>query len=460
MTKRIFHAICLVATTVFLASVVLFFGVLYYDFSNLQKEQLRIQTTLAAQGVSNEGKAYFQGLEMDRYRITWISPEGEVWYDSKSDSSEMLPHIEREEVVQALEQGMGESVRYSDTLLERSFYCAKRLEDGSIVRLSVAQRTVFTLLLRMVPAICMIFLITLALSLLLAHRLSKKIVEPLQKLNLDEPLCSEGYPELSPLLLRMDAQRKQIKAQHEELLKKHQDELLEKEKSEQMRREFTANVSHELKTPLHAISGCAELLAHGMVKAEDTEKFAGQIYQEAQRMSRLVEDILKLSRLDEGVEVAQYEMLDLHELAEKTVESLLPVANQMGVQLVVTGEDVQMEGAVQLLQGILYNLCDNAIKYNVQGGKVTVDVRAGHRSVKLTVSDSGIGIPREHQERIFERFYRVDKSHSKQIGGTGLGLSIVKHAVRLHQANLELMSEPNQGTVITITFPRGIQGNE
>jgi two-component system phosphate regulon sensor histidine kinase PhoR len=258
----------------------------------------------------------------------------------------------------------------------------------------------------------------------------------------------------------MDAQRKQIKAQHEELLKKHQDELLEKEKSEQMRREFTANVSHELKTPLHAISGCAELLAHGMVKAEDTEKFAGQIYQEAQRMSRLVEDILKLSRLDEGVEVAQYEMLDLHELAEKTVESLLPVANQMGVQLVVTGEDVQMEGAVQLLQGILYNLCDNAIKYNVQGGKVTVDVRAGHRSVKLTVSDSGIGIPREHQERIFERFYRVDKSHSKQIGGTGLGLSIVKHAVRLHQANLELMSEPNQGTVITITFPRGIQGNE
>ncbi len=550
MTKRIFRSICLVAIGVFIASAMLFLGVLYDYFSGVQQTQLGIQTRLAAQGVIHDGTGYFDGLDVGDYRITWIGQDGTVLYDSRSDSNDMENHLQREEVQEALTKGVGESTRYSNTLLERSLYCARRLPDGTVIRLSVAQNTPLMLFLSMIQPICIIFLIAVGLSLLLASRLSRKIVQPLNELNLDEPLSNDGYDELSPLLRRLSAQQQQIQQQcHELLLKQREFEVVttgmaegivllnragvvlsinpaarrlfgtdlscvgtdilsvnrsselqalllkaeegthaetilelcgghyqldaspiisdgevsgtvlllldvtEREKAEQIRREFTANVSHELKTPLHTISGCAELMANGIVKQEDLETFSNRIYTEAQRMIHLVEDIIKLSRLDEGLGDQKQEHVDLYVLAQEVVHSLQPVAEAAEVTIQLDGEPATLSGIPQLLHGILYNLCDNAIKYNRRGGQVKVSVKREAQTVRLCVADTGIGIPPEHQERIFERFYRVDKSHSKEIGGTGLGLSIVKHAARLHDAEIALQSEPGKGTAVTITFP-------
>lgn len=550
MTKRIFRSICLVAIGVFIASAALFLGVLYNYFSGVQQTQLNIQTRLAAQGVLHEGTGYFDGLDADDYRITWIGQDGTVLYDSRSDSDDMENHLQREEVKEALTEGVGESTRYSNTLLERSLYCARRLPDGTVIRLSVAQNTLLMLFLGMMQPICVIFLIAVGLSLLLASRLSRKIVQPLNELNLDEPLSNDGYDELSPLLRRLSAQQQQIQQQRHELALKQREfevvttgmaegivllnragivlsinpaarrlfgadpscvgtdilsvnrspelqalllkagkgtyaetilelcgghyqldaspilsdgevcgtvllllDVTEREKAEQIRREFTANVSHELKTPLHTISGCAELMANGIVKKEDLETFANRIYTEAQRMIHLVEDIIKLSRLDEGAGDQKRENVDLYMLAREVVHSLQPVAEAAEVTVQLDGEPAVLSGIPQLLHGILYNLCDNAIKYNRRGGLVEVSVKNEAQTVRLCVADTGIGIPPEHQERVFERFYRVDKSHSKEIGGTGLGLSIVKHAARLHDAAVTLQSEPGKGTAVTITFP-------
>lgn len=556
MTKRIFRSIWLVTISVFLASVVLFMGVLYNYFSGVQQSQLKMQTNLAARGAGQEGLSYFDGLDVGNYRITWIDTDGTVLFDSESDTADMENHLQREEVKEALHEGTGESTRYSDTLLKRSLYCAQRLPNGTVIRLSLAQNTLLMLFLGMIKPICLIFLLALGLSLLLASRLSKKIVNPLNELNLDEPLSNHGYDELSPLLRRLSAQQNQIRQQSEALLQKQQEfeavttgmtegivllnnkrvilsinpaarrlfgtdpscvgefilsvnrspelhELLlkagdgkyaervmdldggmyqldaspilsdgkvsgtvlllldvtEKEKAEQMRREFTANVSHELKTPLHTISGCAELMSNGMVKPEDMGKFSRQIYADAQRMIHLVEDIIKLSRLDEGACDMTRERVDLYALAGETVRSLMPVAHVSHVSITLEGQNAFLDAIPQLLQGIIYNLCDNAIKYNRKGGSVTVSVAKDAQFVRLTVADTGIGIPAEHQERIFERFYRVDKSHSKEIGGTGLGLSIVKHAARLHNASIELHSTPGKGTSITILFPAAPEKN-
>lgn len=550
MTKRIFRSIWLVTISVFLACVVLFMGVLYSYFSGLQHSQLRMQTSLAAQGAIHDGVNYFDGLDVGSYRITWIGTDGTVLYDSKSQSSEMENHLQREEVKEALQVGIGESTRYSKTLLQRSLYCAQRLPDGTVVRLSLSQNTLLTLFLGMIKPLFLIFVLALILSLLLASRLSKKIVNPLNELNLDNPLANDGYDELSPLLRRLRAQQNQIQQQTNALAQKQQEfeavttgmtegivllnnkrvilsinpaaqrlldtdascigsyilsvnrscklqELLaraddgtysetvmdldggkyqldaspilsdgtvsgtvllmldvtEKEKAEQMRREFTANVSHELKTPLHTISGCAELMSNGLVKPEDMGKFSRQIYTEAQRMIHLVEDIIRLSRLDEDSCGMKQENVDLYALAKETVASLTPVAEASGVTLTLNGSCAALNAIPQLVQGIIYNLCDNAIKYNHKGGRVSVSVTKDEQSVFLKVSDTGIGIPAEHQQRIFERFYRVDKSHSKEIGGTGLGLSIVKHAARIHDATIDLQSTPGEGTAITVIFP-------
>lgn len=550
MTKRIFRTIFIVAIGVFLASVVLFMTVLYDYFSSVQQNQLRMQIDLAAQGVAKEKMEYFDGLASKNYRITWIGADGGILYDSVSDSSGMENHLEREEVKQALAGGYGESARYSSTLTERYLYCAKRLPDGTVLRLSVAQNSLLVLTLGMLQPICIIFVIAIVLSAFLASRLSKNIVKPLNELNLDKPLSNDGYDELSPLLRRIAMQQHQIKRQKEELKRRqsefetvtgsmaegivllnqkgvilsinraaekllgtdslavgkdllsvnrspsltellHQAEsgkhaetvmelgtgayqldaspvlsggevigtvillldVTEKEKNEQMRREFSANVSHELKTPLHTISGCAELLSNGMVKTEDIAKFSTQIYTEAQRMIRLVEDIIKLSHLDEGAYDMKWEETDLTPLASQVVTALLPEAEKAGVQVTLQGETAVLYGIRQLLSSIVYNLCDNAIKYNRKGGSVSVMVKKEGTHVVLSVADTGIGIPPEHQERIFERFYRVDKSHSKEIGGTGLGLSIVKHAARLHGASIDLRSVVNGGTAITVKFP-------
>ena len=551
MTKRIFRTVFVVAISIFIASAVLFMTVLYDYFSGIQQNQLRMQIDLASQGVEDEGLDYLKNLNIKDYRVTWIGTDGKVLYDSISEADEMENHFEREEVKEALSEGYGASSRYSSTLTQRYLYGAKRLPDGTVIRLSVTQNSLLILTLGMLQPIMIIFVIAIILSAFLASRLSKKIVKPLNELNLDKPLDNNGYDELSPLLRRIDTQQKEISRQSEEL-KQRQNELevmtsamsegiillnnrgtvlsinkaaaklfgtdcfcigedivsinrslelaqllnkakngehservvelgcgqyqmmaspvisnnivsgivllildvTEKEKAEQLRREFTANVSHELKTPLHTISGSAELLANGMVKPEDIPIFLKRIYSETQRMIQLVEDIIRLSHLDEGAEDMKWDMVDLYAVAEETINSLADEAESNGIKFELYGETVLINGIRQLLQEIIYNLCDNAIKYNCRGGSVSVGVKNENEFAVLTITDTGIGIPAEHQERIFERFYRVDKSHSKEIGGTGLGLSIVKHAAKLHNAEIELHSIVNKGTEITIKFPK------
>lgn len=551
MTKRIFRTAFVVAISIFIASAVLFMTVLYDYFSGIQQNQLRMQIDLASQGVEDEGLDYLKNLKIKDYRVTWIGTDGKVLYDSISEADEMENHFEREEVKEALSEGYGASSRYSSTLTQRYLYGAKRLPDGTVIRLSVTQNSLLILTLGMLQPIMIIFVIAIILSAFLASRLSKKIVKPLNELNLDKPLDNNGYDELSPLLRRIDTQQKEISRQSEEL-KQRQNELevmtsamsegiillnnrgtvlsinkaaaklfgtdcfcigedivsinrslelaqllnkakngehservvelgcgqyqmmaspvisnnivsgivllildvTEKEKAEQLRREFTANVSHELKTPLHTISGSAELLANGMVKPEDIPIFLKRIYSEAQRMIQLVEDIIRLSHLDEGAEDMKWDMVDLYAVAEETINSLADEAESNGIKFELYGETVLINGIRQLLQEIIYNLCDNAIKYNCRGGSVSVGIKNENEFAVLTITDTGIGIPAEHQERIFERFYRVDKSHSKEIGGTGLGLSIVKHAAKLHNAEIELHSIVNKGTEITIKFPK------
>ncbi len=434
MTRRIFRTVFFVAISMFLASVVLFMTVLYDYFSVVRREELKVQTELAAQGVQLEGLLYLKDLGNLNCRITWIGADGNVLYDSMSYAEEMENHLEREEVREAMEKGYGTAARSSFTLAERYLYSAKRLEDGTVLRLSAAQDSLPALFFGMLRPLCLIFAAAVCLSFFLASRLAKKIVKPLNELDLDDPLGSGAYEELSPLLVRISWQR---------------EELLQTSK---FRREFTANVSHELKTPLHTISGSAELLAEGMVKPEDVPAFSRRIYGEAKRMIRLVEDILRLSHLDEGAGDMEWEWVDLYALAEEAAESFSSGAKAAGIAFLFSGEPAVVFGIRQLLQGIVYNLCDNAVKYNRPGGSVSLELREDPEGVFLVVADTGIGISAEHQERIFERFYRVDKSHSREIGGTGLGLSIVKHAVNLHRAKLELSSTPGRGTRIVVRF--------
>ena len=551
MTKRIFRAICLVALAVFLASVTLIMGILYDYFSRVQQDQLRIEAGLAARGVEENGAAYFDGLDTQSYRITWIGADGTVLFDSDSDASAMENHLEREEVKQAMASGFGHSARYSSTLMERLLYSAQRLEDGSVIRLAITQNSVLTIMLGLIQPVLLVSLVAVILALALASRVSKTVVRPLNELNLDEPLNNEGFDELSPLLRRIDSQQRQLKGQALEL-KQKKDEFLavtsnmseglvllnssgtilsinnaaltildadkssvgqdiltvnrslemqklleeakagqrsetklcltgreyqldaspivsggniggvalllfditERENAEQLRREFTANVSHELKTPLHSISGCAELMKNGMVKPEDTVRFAGQIYSEAQRLINLIEDIIRLSRLDEGAEDMQRERIDLYALSASVIDSLGNEAKENKITVELCGGPAFIWGVRQLVSGMIYNLLDNAIKYNKANGSVKLSVSNEGEFSLLNVSDTGIGIPPEHQSRVFERFYRVDKSHSKEVGGTGLGLSIVKHSAMVHNAKIDLQSTPGKGTSITVRFPK------
>ena len=553
MTKRIFRNILVVALCVFLASALLFMTVLYDYFSASLLRQLRAQLDLASQGVLHEGIGYFEDIQTDGFRMTWIGTDGKVLYDSASNVQDMENHFQREEVKEALAEGYGESIRNSSTLTQRYLYSAKRLSDGTVLRLSVTQNSLLVLMLGMLQPSCVIFAIAIILSIVLASRLSKNIVKPLNDLNLDEPLSSSGYEELRPLLRRIDTQQRQIRLQSNQLKQKQNEfetltcgmsegivlldskgflisinpaaenlllspnsatigenilslnsnpelaklleqasrgchgektmtlknrtyrvsanpvtegdqiygvvllllDITEKENAEHMRREFTANVSHELKTPLQTISGCAELLANGMVKSEDVPVFSKQIDTEARRMIQLVNDIIGLSHLDEGAEDMEWEEVDLFAICQKTAESLASEAQKAGVQIKLMGEPAVLWGIPQLLGSIVYNLCDNAIKYNRKNGTVCVSVKAEDSTVLLSVADTGIGIPPEDRERIFERFYRVDKSRSKEIGGTGLGLSIVKHAARLHGAQISVDSTLDQGTTVTVKFERG-----
>lgn len=551
MTKRIYKAICAAALGVFVVTMLLIMGVLYNYFSSVQQNQLRSETALAVRGAEGMGMAYFDGLNPSDYRVTWIAANGKVLYDSASDTEAMENHLQRQEIQDALATGYGESARYSPTMMKQYLYAAQKLSDGTVLRLSISHNSIFVLLVGMLQPICIVIAVAAALSFLLASRLSKRIVEPMNKLNLDEPLENEGYDELSPLLRRIYSQQQHLKEQKDTLTQK-QDELnaivshleegmilldnssrvitanqaalylldvknsnnvvgtellmlsrnmalqeavqealtgktvtrraelrgrilkihaaaigtpekmsgvavvlfdiTQSEQAEQRRREFTANVSHELKTPLQSISGYSELLMRGMAKPEDVQPFAGRIYGETQRLISLVEDIINLSRLDEGTGY-QWSNANLLEIAREVAVSLESCAADKQVKLTVEGVPVQLRGVPELLRGIAYNLCDNAIKYNKPSGSVTVSVARENEKAVLTVKDTGIGIPEGEQDRIFERFYRVDKSHSREVGGTGLGLSIVKHAAMLHKASIDVSSRPGTGTTITIRFP-------
>lgn len=443
MSRKIYHAIWLVALVVFLASLVCIMGVLYRYFTDVQMSQLESQTDLAAQGAALEGEDYFTGLT--GARITWIAADGSVLYDSEANRDTMENHLQRQEVRQALETGSGNAVRYSSTLSERLLYCAKRLPDGSVIRLSTVQKTFWALLYDLAQPICLMILVALVLSLVLASRASARIVEPINSLNLDTPAAyvdQEEYREIAPLLRRMAQQQSQLKKDRAKL-----------EQTAKIRQEFTANVSHELKTPLQSISGYAELLETGMVRPEDVKPFAGKIHRESQRMTKLVEDIIDLTKLDDGGSEMLPERTDLARIAENAVDSLRFAAEEAGVTLTLQKEPSEMVGIPQVLYSIVYNLCDNAIKYNVPDGRVEVSVKPQGNRIRLVVRDTGIGIPADSQERIFERFYRVDKSHSKEVGGTGLGLSIVKHGAKIHNAEISLSSAPGEGSTFTLDFP-------
>lgn len=445
MNKKIFNAIWIVAIVVFLSSLVFIMGVSYDYFSKVQMEQLRIETELASQGVSLLGMDYLANLNTDDYRITWIASDGKVLYDNEVDTDEMENHLEREEIKEALENGKGESVRYSYTLADKQLYSAKRLSDGSVIRLSIVQMTVWTLVLGFAQPICMVIGIAFVLSLILASRLTKKILEPINNINPDNPMeheGEEGYKEIQPLLKRIYLQQEELKRNQKEI-----------EKTALIRQEFTANVSHELKTPLHAISGYAELLENEMVKDKDIIPFAGKIRDESLRLTKLVEDIIDLTKLDNGGIEMKWEDCDLYRIAENAIDSLEVTASAMNITIELSGTEAPIKAIPQLLYSIVYNLCDNAIKYNHKSGEVEINIQQNMFDTILTIKDTGIGIPKESKERIFERFYRVDKSRSKEVGGTGLGLSIVKHAVMIHKGRIEVESEKGKGSQFTVHLP-------
>ena len=550
MTKKIFRSTLLVAVCALLASLVLVMGCLYDYFAGLQSQALRDELTLAASGVSQGGETYLDTIDSNRYRLTWIAPDGTVLYDTQADASTMENHASREEVQQALAAGEGESSRYSQTLLEKTIYVARRMDDGSVLRICVSQQTLAVLLLGMLQPVLVILLAAVIFSALLAKRLSRRIVEPLNAIDLDHPLEAKAYDEIAPLLGRINRQHEQIDDQLRELQRKTDEfthitqsmpeglvlldnknvilsinpaasrlfgaqsgcvgqsfltldrstdvsqaidraretghsetrvelsgriyqfdisriesagekigavllcfDITERETAEQVRREFTANVSHELKTPLQGIIGSAELIENGMVKPEDMPRFIGHIRTEAQRLVALIADIIRLSQLDEGVEMPK-ENVELLSLAGEVAEDLRAAADKASVTITTDGQSSVVFGVRRLLYEMLYNLCDNAIKYNRPGGSVRIHVENREQEAAISVLDTGIGIAPEHQSRIFERFYRVDKSHSKASGGTGLGLSIVKHAAMYHGGKVALESEPGRGTEIRVTLPK------
>lgn len=549
MTKKIFQSILLVAGCVLLASLLIIMGFLYDYFGGVEENQLRNELSLAAAAVEDGGTDYLSRLTADRCRLTWIAADGSVLYDTRTDAESLENHASRAEVSQALTTGTGESTRYSSTLMEKTMYYAQRLDDGTVLRISISRATVGMIAVGMIQPLLIVLIVALILSGLLARRLSRRIVDPLNSLDLEHPLDNDAYEELSPLLKRIHRQHVEIQTQLRELREKTDEftqitgsmreglilldehgsilsinaaaqtlfgadaqcvgrdfltiersheisaaiqaavtdghsevraeragrvyqfdisritsngkllgtvilafDITEQEFAERNRREFTANVSHELKTPLQGIIGSAELIENGMVRPDDLPRFVGHIHAEAARLVTLIDDIIRLSQLDEG-DAMPTEPVDLLAVSQEAAENLHDAAAARDVTVSVTGQPSVIPGVRRLLYEVVYNLCDNAIKYNRGGGRVDVTVAADAGGSSITVADTGIGIAPEHQSRVFERFYRVDKSHSKASGGTGLGLSIVKHAVQYHHGRIELESTPGTGTTICVVFP-------
>lgn len=548
MAGKILKSILTVAIAVLITSLLVVTGLLYQDFNYMQKMQLRDELRFAATATEQLGLEYLEKLPSDRYRLTWISADGDVIYDSKADPAHMENHADREEIKEAFEDGEGNSVRYSDTAMEKNIYKAVRLEDGSILRISISSDTSAAVIFDMLYPIAIIAVLAVAISVFLARRMTRQVVEPLNQMDLNAPMEEAVYEELQPLMHRINVQQKEIEYQlqllerqkqefhqitnhmkealvlldvnqrilsinpaavdlyqfrekcigklfspekYEADMKKAIDEakesghaeftasvleneylfnissieaegmvygivvlaidVTEKVNAERIRRDFTSNVSHELKTPLQSIIGSAELIENGIVMEKDMPRFVGHIRKEASRLVKLIEDIIRLSQLDEGSQLP-VEEVSMLEIAEEVREVLAYAAGERKVNISVSGEKGTLTGVQSLLFELVYNLTDNAVRYNVEGGQVEIVVRELDKQVQVCVKDTGIGIPSEHQGKIFERFYRVDKSHSRKSGGTGLGLSIVKHAVKYHHGTIQMESEVGKGTTIAVTL--------
>ena len=434
MTRTIFRNTFLVGLSVLLLCAALFFGVQYRQTEEETYAALGQEALYAEQGLMLSGESYLKSLD-DVNRITWIAADGAVLYDSEF----ALPVANQsgfDEVRAAFETGEGHGSRKSESSGKPTMYYARLCEDGTVLRLS-RPLSVVHYALKAVSPVLWVLVLVLLISGALSFRAAKQIVRPINAINLETP-DTDTYPELAPLVEKIREQKLTIES--------------ETAQREQMRREFSANVSHELKTPLTSISGFAELMAEGLVDEARMREFSKDIYKESQRTITLVDDIIKLSKLDEGVVEPQWESIDLYELGSDVVESLRAVAERRSVSLSLTGGHAYVRGVYRILNEMVYNLCDNAIKYNRPGGSVSISVSETETGARLSVADTGIGIPPEHQKRVFERFYRVDKSHSKEIGGTGLGLSIVKHSAQFHNAEISLSSEVGVGTTVTLDF--------
>ncbi len=552
MAGKILKSILSVAIAVLLISFLVITGLLYQDFTYIQHNQLEDKLLLAATATEQMGKEYLVQLPPDNYRLTWISSDGTVLFDSFADANTMENHSDREEIQEAFEEGTGDSLRYSDTLTEKTIYEAVLLEDGSVLRISVNRDTAAAMVIELLWPIIIIAIFAIILSAWLARRMAKQVVEPLNRLNLDEPMANNTYEELMPLLQRINSQHQEIELQMQLLKRKQQEfdkitgnmrealvlldadhriisinpaaihlfqtasasegkifyveqyepelsraiqaakehghaeftasvnenkflfnvssieadnmvqgivilafDVTEQAHAEQIRRDFTSNVSHELKTPLHAIIGSAELIENGIVQTQDMPRFVGHIRKEASRLLNLIEDIIRLTQLDEG-NVMPVEEVSLLEIANEVQELLNYASEEKNVTISVYGDNGIMCGVQSLLFELIYNLVDNAIRYNEAEGSVQVSITDEPEQVRLCVSDTGIGIAQEHLPHIFDRFYRVDKSHSRKSGGTGLGMSIVKHAVKYHHGSINVESEIGKGTRITVTLKKKI----
>lgn len=549
MRKKIFRSLIFVSVMVLLLSSVISTTFLHSYFNHEQADRLHIELALVADAVNELGTDYLDTVDNAPYRFTVIGADGQVVYDTKADTETMENHADREEIAEAFETGSGSSARFSSTLTQKTIYEAIKLDDGTVLRVSVSQLSLGGAFLNVLPMNLLITVAAVFLALFVSDRMAKRITEPLFNLDLEHPADNNTYEELSPVLTEIRRQHRQIKEQMMELSKKNDEfsqiissmseglvllneqgsiiainrsarkifgakedvvgtdfltldrslelshaitaaktdahsetvlnkngreyqfnisriesesriigtlilgfDITEKAFAERNRQEFTANVSHELKTPLQSIIGSAELLENGLVKPQDTARFIGNIKNEATRLVSLINDIIRLSQLDERSEPTK-ESVDLTAVANEVAEVLSPSAEKKNVALSLDSEDIQINGIRRYIYEIIYNLCDNAIRYNKDGGRVDVSIKKQGRNAVISVSDTGIGIPSEHQARIFERFYRVDKSHSKETGGTGLGLSIVKRAVMLHGGKVELNSTVSEGTTVKVVLP-------
>ena len=551
MTKKIFKSIMFVCALVLAVGLAAVMGILYSNFDGQMRKELSKEAAYLTYGVEQQGVDYLKNIKDKSARITYIDQDGTVLFDNEADVSEMKNHSDRTEFQKAEKYGAGESSRYSDTLSEKTIYYALRLKDGTVLRVSGTQDSVLALVENLIFPLCGLLCLMLILSGIMASAISKRIVKPINELDLESPEENRIYEELSPLLSKIHRQNREIQNQLE-LAKQQQEEfalitenmqeglividkytmilsanssawnlfhmdrvcqgesvycldreeefrhaieqvlsgehtelvlklngsdiqlianpvirdkktegavvllvnVTEKLERESLRREFSANVSHELKTPLTSISGFAEIMQGGLVKNEDIPKFAGRIYKESQRLLQLVEDVIQISQLDEEKTSYVWEPVDVYQVCKNAFESLKEKAKRLNVHLYICGERMKMEVVRTLLEEAIYNVCDNAIKYNRNDGSVSVFLTQTAQEIQIVVKDTGVGIPKEDQNRVFERFYRVDKSHSKEIGGTGLGLSIVKHAVGALKGSVILRSEEGNGTEICMKFPK------